>query len=63
VKKSEVPGVQFGKSTTDRPDLCGVIPTELGPGDYDVTAWERWVVLVACCLLLVETVACCSFYN
>jgi hypothetical protein len=40
VKKCEVPGAQFGVSTTLRPDLH-IIATDLGPGDYDITAWER----------------------
>lgn len=39
VQKSEVPGVQFGASVTERPPLS-TAPTDLGPGEYDVTAWE-----------------------
>ena len=41
VKKNEVPGTPFGKSTTDRPDLY-FMATELGPGDYNITEWERY---------------------
>ena len=43
VKYGRVNGVQFGTTTTNRPPLH-VSPTKLGPGDYDVTAWERYSV-------------------
>ena len=39
VLKKEVPGAQFGQSVTERPPL-NTVPTQLGPGDYDITAWE-----------------------